>query len=128
MGATAATDTFTGIPVERLADWRGAEVLDPQGDKLGKIEAVWYDAETDDPAFIAVRSGLLGKRLQLVPLRGASVGRNHLRVAFAKADLKGAPALAADEELSAEAEESSYRFFGMDYTPVGTGARRLARR
>ena len=125
---SAATDTFEGIPVERLADWRGADVLDPQGDKLGKIESVWYDGETDDPAFVGVKSGLIGKKVQLVPLRGASIGRNHVRLAFAKNDLKDAPTYEPDEELSLEAEASSYRFFGMEHTPAGSGARRLARR
>jgi hypothetical protein len=36
------------IPVENLGDWRGQEVVDPAGEKLGKLEEVYYDGETDE--------------------------------------------------------------------------------
>ena len=48
--------------------WRGQDVLDPQGDKLGKLEEIYYDTETDVPAFAAVKSGTLSKHLTIVPL------------------------------------------------------------
>jgi hypothetical protein len=124
----APTDSITGLPVERLADWRGADVLDPDGDKLGKVDAVWYDGETDDPAFVSVKAGLVGKHFTLVPLRGASVGRAFVRVAYGKNELKDAPRLDPDAELSNELEQQTYGFYGIEYTPAGSGARRLARR
>src|SRR6185312_8424277 len=101
---SASDVTAANVPVESLAEWRGADVLDKDGDKLGKLDDVYYDAESDLPAFVTVKSGLLGKQLKLVPLVGATAGRAHLRVIFAKDDLKEAPSLDPDHELTSEQE------------------------
>ena len=116
------------IPVENIADWRGQEVVDPKGDKLGKLEEVYFDGETDEPAFIAVKTGRLSKSITLVPLARASVGREYLRVAHAKGDFKKAPSFDTDRELSLNDEARAYRYFGLEYEPAGEGARRLAKR
>jgi hypothetical protein len=116
------------ITVENLNDWRGRDVLDPGDQKVGSLEELFYDAETDAPAFIAVKSGLIGKHLTLVPLEGASVGRDYVRVAHSKDEIKKAPSVDTDMELSVEDETSAYTHFGLAYTPAGQGVRRLARR
>src|SRR3954451_11400757 len=87
------------IAAENLGDWRGQSVQDPDGEKVGTLEELFYDSETDAPAFIAVKSGLIGKHLTLVPLAGASVGRDYLRVAHSKARIKDAPDHDTDAEL-----------------------------
>lgn len=109
--------------VEDIKEWRGQDVVDPGGDKLGKLEEVYYDTETDVPAFAAVKSSLIGKHLSLVPLEGASVGEAYVRVAAAKA----APSFDPDSELTLDDESGSYRPHGLDYQPAGQGARRLAK-
>ena len=116
------------IPIESLADWRGQTVLDHEGDKLGTLEHIFYDVELDEPAFVAIKSGTLGKRLTLVPLVGSSAGRTYLRVAGSKAGFKDAPSFPTDAELTAEGEEQIYSYFKLEYAPAGQGARRLARR
>src|SRR5690242_16780000 len=107
------------IPVENLADWRAQDVVDLDGEKLGSLEHVFYDAEVDGPAFAAVKTGTIGKRLTLVPLRGAKVGRTYLRVAGGKAGFKDAPSFPTDAELSAEDEERVYSYFKFEYAPAG---------
>jgi hypothetical protein len=116
------------IQVEELADWQGRDVVDRQGEKLGKLDDVLYDGESDDPAFAAVLSGTLKKHLTYVPLVGASVGREYVRVRFPKGDLKQAPTFDPETQLTADDEASIYGFFGMDYAPTTQGGRRLARR
>jgi hypothetical protein len=116
------------IQVEELADWQGRDVVDRQGEKLGKLDDVLYDGESDDPAFAAVLSGTLKKHLTYVPLVGASVGREYVRVRFPKGDLKQAPTFDPETQLSPDDEASIYGFFGMDYAPTAQGGRRLARR
>jgi uncharacterized protein YrrD len=116
------------IQVEELADWQGRDVVDHQGEKLGKLDDVLYDSESDDPAFAAVLSGTLKKHLTYVPLVGASVGREYVRVRFPKGDLKQAPTFDPEVQLTADDEVSIYGFFGMDYAPTTQGGRRLARR
>jgi hypothetical protein len=118
----------TTIAVEDVKDWRGQDVLDPQSEKLGKLDEVFYDTDTDQPAFAAVRSGTLSKHLTLVPLGGATVGRDYVRVATPKDRFKAAPSLSPDVELSAGDEAEAYGYYGLDYSPAGLGgARRLAK-
>ena len=116
------------IPVENIGDWRGQDVIDPVGEKLGKLEEVYYDGETDDPAFAAVKSGFVSKSLTFVPLDQASVGREYVRVNHGKNQLKQAPSFDTDAELSLDDEAAIYGYYGVEYAPAGTGARRLAKR
>jgi hypothetical protein len=80
--------------VERIEDWLGQQVLDANGGKLGKLDEIYYDLDSRDPVFVSVKSGLLGRHSQLVPVHGATVGRDYFRVAYTK-------------ELIDQAEESS---------------------
>jgi hypothetical protein len=123
-----STAMTTTIPVEDIKDWTGQDVLDLQGDKLGKLEDVFYDAETDAPTFVAVKSGRLGKHLTLVTLTGATAGRTYLRVAIDKKLFKGAPHYDPAAELTIDDEAAAYDYYGLVYEPVGDGARRLAKR
>jgi len=116
------------IPVENIAEWRGQDVVDDAGSKLGKLAEVYFDGETDAPAFAGVKSGLVSKSLTLVPLANASVGRNFVRVSHSKHEFKAAPSFDVDAELSLEDEASAYKHYGLEYAPAGEGARRLAKR
>ena len=121
-------NSLSMIPVENITDWRGHDVLDALGEKLGKLEQIYFDGETDVPAFAAVKSGTISKSLTLVPLDRASVGREYLRVDRSKNDFKKAPSFDTDVELTLDDEAATYRHYGMDYVPAGEGARRLAKR
>jgi PRC-barrel domain len=119
--------TTNSIVIEDIKDWRGQDVVDSQGEKLGKLEEVYYDTESDVPAFGAVKSGLVGKHITLVPLAGATAGQSYIRVATAKDRFKDAPSIDTDTELTSQAEAESYQHFGLEYRPMGAGARRLAK-
>ena len=40
------------FPAENLRDWRGEKVIDPDGDKIGDLEAVYVDTASDQPAWM----------------------------------------------------------------------------
>jgi hypothetical protein len=120
------TATVT-IPIEDVKAWSGQDALDPQGEKLGKLEEVFYDTETDTPAFAAIKSGTFGKHLTLVGLAGATAGRDYLRLPIDKQEFKKAPSFDPASELTAADEASLYGHFGLEYTPAAQGARRLAK-
>jgi PRC-barrel domain len=129
MTDTSSTSTPSGpVRVENVGDWRGKDVVDAGGDKLGKFEELYYDGETDAPAFVAVKSGLIGKHLTLVPVSGASVTPDALRVGFAKSQVKDAPSYDPETELSTDDEAGAYAYYSLPYSPAGDGARRLAKR
>ena len=118
---------MTVFAAENLRDWIGKQVIDPSGAKIGPLEAVYVDTTSDDPSFVTVRVGMIGRhRLAFVPLTGPTVSPDAVRVQFDKKLVGAAPSIDTDGELPAEDEPEVFTHYGM---PAGNGgARRLARR
>ena len=115
--------------VENIAEWRGKELLDRDGEKIGKLEDVYVDTETDEPVFGSVKEGLVGKHLTFVPLGGATASPDGLRVGVSKKEVKDAPNIDQDGELEQREENELYEHYGLAYAPTSTASgRRLARR
>ena len=93
----------------------GTTVIGGDGQKLGSVDAVYYDNATDKPEWVAVRSGLFGTRVTLVPLRRADYLDDELRVPFDKVQLRHAPHHDTGRDLSAADEADLYRYYGLDY-------------
>jgi hypothetical protein len=75
-----------------IREWRGHDVVDAEGHKIGELEAVYVDTSTDQPAFATVRVGLPTRhRLTFVPLDRATVGPGYVRVGFDRKQVKDAP-------------------------------------
>jgi hypothetical protein len=114
---------------ENIRDWREHDVVDPDGKKIGQLEAVYVDTGTDEPAFGSVRIGMVGRhRLTFVPLDRAVVLPGQLKVAYTKSQVKGAPTIDTDGELPADDEPELFKHYGLEYQPGLSGERRLARR
>ena len=78
------------IPAENIRDWRGQDVVDVSGSKVGALEAVYFDTATDQPAFLSVKIGMVGRhRLVFVPLGGAVVSPNSVKVTADKKLITG---------------------------------------
>lgn len=114
---------------ENIRDWRGHDVVDQGGDKVGELESVYVDTASDQPSFAAVKIGMIGRhRLTFVPLEGATVAPGYLRVQWAKKLIKDAPAIDTDGELLADQEPELFEHYGFAYQAGAGGERRLARR
>lgn len=114
---------------DNIRDWREHDVIDPGGDKVGELEAVYVDTVTDEPSFASLRFGMIGRRrLTFVPLDRATVGPSYVRVAYPKKLVKDAPYIDLDGELAAEQEYGLFEHYGLEYQPGAAGERRLARR
>ncbi|MGW4947342.1 PRC-barrel domain-containing protein [Actinoplanes sp. NPDC004185] len=117
------------FPAENLRDWRGEKVIDPDGSKIGELEAVYVDTSTDQPAFATVRTGMIGRhRLTFVPLDGATVSPSAVRVRYDKKVVGDAPTIDLDGELAAGDEPGVFAHYNLPYQPGAAGERRLARR
>lgn len=79
------------IAAEHIEDWRGADVRDPAGASLGKLQEVYLDAPTGTPILFAIKSGLLGRHFKLIPADGAMVGPGYVRVNHDKAAIDDSP-------------------------------------
>jgi uncharacterized protein (TIGR02271 family) len=99
----------------------GATVYDRSGEKIGRIDAVYYDDQTNEPSWVTVRTGLFGTHQTFVPLQGVEVNGDQVTVAFDKARVKDAPNIAEDGHLSPEEERQLYRYYGMEYGAAGGG-------
>ena len=114
---------------ENIRDWRDHDVVDPDGKKIGVLEAVYVDTGTDQPAFASIRIGMIGRhRLTFVPLDRATVSPTAVRVAYTKGQVKGAPEIGTDGELVATDEPKLFEHYGLAYQPGAAGERQLARR
>ena len=67
-----------------VTEWRGKILLDRDGERIGKLQDVYVDVETDEPQFGTVKEGFIGRHLTFVPLAGTQVGPDSLQVAVTK--------------------------------------------
>ena len=113
-----------------VADWHGKMLIDRNGEKIGKLQDVYVDVETDEPQFGTVKEGFISRHLTFVPLAGIQIGPDDLQVTTTKDQVRSAPEIEMHgEELSQDDESALYHHFEMNYTPFNTeSGRRLARR
>jgi hypothetical protein len=110
-----------------IREWRGHDVVDDDGGKIGELEAVYVDTGTDLSSFGTVRVGLPTRhRLVFVPLDRATVGPGYVKVGYDK-QVKDAPSIGTDGELPAGDEEAIFTHYGLTYQRGSSGERRLGR-
>ncbi|MBY8851206.1 PRC-barrel domain-containing protein [Saccharothrix longispora] len=115
------------FPAENLRDWVGMDVIDPDGKTIGDLEAVYVDTRTDQPSFLTVSVGFIGRhRLVFVPAVGVTVRPKELRVRYPKDLVKDAPSIDTDGELLAQDEPKVFAHYQLPYDSAGE--RLLARR
>jgi uncharacterized protein (TIGR02271 family) len=100
---------------EDVLSWRDRDLIDNDGDKIGKIDDIYLDRETDQPEWAVVTTGLFGMKRTFVPLQEATPDQDGIRVPFEKATVKDAPKIDPDGELSRDEEQTLYRHYGRDY-------------
>jgi uncharacterized protein (TIGR02271 family) len=110
------------MSMETVAQWRGADVIDASGDKVGTVEEIYLDQETDQPEWALVKTGMFGGKSSFVPLSGASEDGDNLRVQYEKDQIKDAPKIDPDQELSQQEEQQLYQHYGMSYGSANGGA------
>src|ERR1700748_2875232 len=112
-----------------IREWRGHDVVDARGHKIGALEAVYVDTATDLPSFGTVTVGMPTRhRLVFVPLDHAIVGPGDVKGSYDKKQVKDAPRLNPDEKRPAGDEEAFSKHYSRAYEPGAGGERRLARR
>ena len=118
------------ITHRNISEWHGKQLVDCAGDKIGKLEDVYVDVETDEPMFGTVKEGRIGRHLTFVPLSEMTIGPDNLQVTVTTDQVKDAPDIETEgEELSQTDESTLYHHYGLNYIPPTTeSGRRLARR
>jgi uncharacterized protein (TIGR02271 family) len=101
-------------------DWRGRTLVDAQDDKIGDVEEIYLDEQTGQPEWALVNTGLFGSKASFVPLAGAAPAGEDVRVQVQKEQVKDAPRIDADGELSQQSEAELFRHYGVPYDESGT--------
>jgi hypothetical protein len=128
-GAAVKESRTSMFEATDIREWRGHDVVDADGHKIGALEAVYVDTSTDQPAFATVTVGLPTRhRLVFVPLDHATVGPGYVKVGFDRKQVKDAPSIDTDGELPAGDEEAIFQHYGLAYQTGADGERRLGRR
>ena len=94
-------------------EWRGRTVVTTNGDKIGTLEEVYLDTHTGRPEWATVKTGLLGTKQSFIPLADADAVRGDVSVPYSKDQIKDAPSVDPDGELSGDEEQQLYRHYGM---------------
>ena len=115
---------------EQIGALRGATAYDRDGSKIGTVEQVYLDDDSDTPEWATVRTGLFGMSESFVPLAEADLRGDGLVVATSKDAIKNGPRVDADRgHLSPEEETELYRYYSLTPpTPPPGQRRRRARR
>ena len=110
---------------EDVLSWRGQNLYDSDGDKIGKIDEIYLDAESNEPEWAVVSTGLFGNKQTFVPIGDANTTGDGVSVPFEKATVKDAPRIDPDGRLSQDEERQLYQHYGRDYSefsgPGGSG-------
>src|SRR4051812_26336716 len=104
------------MQTEQVTSWRGKTAVDTDGSKIGTIEEVYLDAETDQPEWLAVKTGLFGSRISFVPVAQATDADGDVRAPSSKDQVKAPPHGGADGQLPQQKEAQLYRHYGLDYS------------
>ena len=109
-------------------DFHDRTVVDQNGQKIGKIDELYYDQEGGQPEWALVNTGMFGTKKSFVPIAGAQPDGEDLRVAVAKDQVKDAPRVDPDQELSEDEERALFEHYGVPYTTEGSTTAQGARR
>ncbi|WP_410605118.1 DUF2382 domain-containing protein [Amycolatopsis sp. lyj-90] len=88
-------------------------VVDPTGNKLGKVGNVYLADATHQPEWITVKTGLFGTKESFVPLSGAHADKDGVHVRVDKEAVSDAPRIDADGHLSVEESAQLYKHYGL---------------
>jgi uncharacterized protein (TIGR02271 family) len=102
--------------IDTVQSWQGRTMVDPAGDKLGTIDAIYLDDETGQPEWATVTRGLFSAKAAFVPLAQAQAMGDSVQVPYDKQQVTDAPSMEADGSLSQDEEAQLYRHYGLDYS------------
>ncbi len=103
------------LTMAQLEQMQGETVYSSEGEKIGTVEEVFYDEQTNAPEWIGIGTGFLGTKRVLVPIEGAALGDDGITVPYAKEQVKDSPDVDGDE-IGQDTEGELYAHYGLAYS------------
>ncbi len=79
---------------------------------LGLVEDVYADIRSGHPQWVAIRTGLFGADVSLVPLTGAEPNARRLRVPYGTSEIAKAPHRVPGIVMGHKEEANLFRYYG----------------
>lgn len=96
--------------------WVGYPAYDVEGNKIGTIDQIFYDDQSNRPEWVSVTTGFFGTKQAVIPINGSSDFQDGLQVPYTKAQVKDAPHIDTDTPMTRDDEQALYGHYGYDYT------------
>jgi uncharacterized protein (TIGR02271 family) len=104
------------MTIDRLRQMKGQPVFSADNEKIGGIEEIFLDDQTNQPEWIGLGSGgIFGSKRVVVPVETANVQNDGLHVPYSKDQVKGTPAIKGDE-IDQKTEQQLYTHYGLNYS------------
>jgi uncharacterized protein (TIGR02271 family) len=110
-----STDTMT-----EAYTWQGRDLVGSDGQKIGTVKEIYEDARSGKPEWALVSTGLFGARSHFVPLAGATTEGESVRVETTKDQVKDAPSVEGEGQLTEDDERRLFEHYGVPYTDEGS--------
>jgi sporulation protein YlmC with PRC-barrel domain len=102
---------MTDATKRQLRECIGQELVGIDGDKIGKITDVYLGDETNRPEWFAVATGMFGRNVSFVPIAQATAFEGNIAVPYTKGQVKDAPNVEPDGDLSADEVQRLYAHY-----------------
>jgi uncharacterized protein (TIGR02271 family) len=103
------------LSMEEIRGAEGQPVYSSDGEKIGKVEEIFYDEATNQPEWIGIGTGFFGTKRVLVPVQAASLDADGYRVPYTKEQVKDSPDIDSDE-ISESTERALYDYYRLDWS------------
>jgi uncharacterized protein (TIGR02271 family) len=100
------------MTMERINQAQGAPVYDSAAEKIGEVEEIFYDVNTNQPEWVGIGTGFFGTKRVLVPLESAELRDEGLYVSYDKDYVKDSPDIDADQ-ISEQTEQELYAYYNL---------------
>jgi len=109
------------VSVDQARQLLGVQVVDAAGDKVGTVNAVYLNDQTEQLSWVTVATGWFGLSESFLPLEGAHITDEQIQVPFDTATIKTAPRYQSEVPLTPQDEDALYRHYN---NPPGAVAAR----
>jgi uncharacterized protein (TIGR02271 family) len=110
------------ITMDRLTGLHGTAVYDRNGEKIGKVEEIYYDEQTNQPEWVGIGTGFFGMKRVLVPAQGLTTTDDGVTVPYDKDMVKDSPDIDSDP-IEPSSEQALHSYYGTTVHQGGGSAR-----
>jgi len=94
--------------------WVGSRATDSSGSRFGRLEDIWVDADSGEPAWVLIREGRFGGGEQrLVPFDGVIEANGQIWLPYEREVVRTSPEVGGHETLNADLGQRLRTHYGL---------------